>query len=500
MGAVVVHHRIGGGRSQLADVHRIGVVGTRSHTCDLAAAAIVEGDVAELRRLCHLQMDRPGQRIGHSLQVGTRVAARRAGLAADSQGFTQITMHGIAFITGELQALGSQAVTHLVELIEVHRVATILTLGEVGDPGVVHVDTTHSDARTIVDGQAGVVDQGIAHGDAVDIQVPVEGDSYLAVLVRTALGYADVAVATEGDRSVRADVGAVAVGVADVPAGRGQVPHISELIDVHRIATVHAGREVGDPGVIHVDAAHSDARAIVDGQAGVVDQGVAHSDAVEVQVTVESDGHLAVLVRTALGHADVAVATEGNVAVRADVGAVAVGVADVPAGRGQVPHISELIDVHRIATVHAGREVGDPGVIHVDAAHSDARAIVDGQAGVVDQGVAHSDAVEVQVTVESDGHLAVLVRTALGHADVAVATEGNVAVRADVGAVAVGVADVPAGRGQIGHALELRHVDGIGLLQTCGHTGDLASLSGSRIAYADGTQSALPGSAGIGGS
>ncbi|MCY1417142.1 hypothetical protein D9M71_326670 [compost metagenome] len=139
-------------------------------------------------------------------------------------------------------------------------------------------------------------------------------------------------------------------------------------------------------------------------------------------------------------------------------------------------------------------------MIHVDATHSDARAIVDGQAGVVDQGVAHSDAVEVQVTVESDGHLAVLVRTALGHADVAVATEGNVAIRADIGAVAVGVADVPAGRGQIGHALELRHVDGIGLLQTCGHTGDLASLSGSRIAYADGTQSALPGSAGIGGS
>ncbi|MCY1284256.1 hypothetical protein D9M69_343730 [compost metagenome] len=160
----------------------------------------------------------------------------------------------------------------------------------------------------------------------------------------------------------------------------------------------------------------------------------------------------------------------------------------------------QLIDVHRIGARHTRCHVRDHQAAGIDAGRGDARAIGDGQAGGVDQGVAQGDAVDIQIAVEGDGHLAILVRTALGYADVAVARERDLAVRADVGAVAGGVADVPAGRGQIGHALELRHVHCVAIGGTCGHTGDLASLASSRIAHADGTQGALPYSTGVGGS
>src|SRR5690606_7905191 len=234
------------------------------------------------------------------------------------------------------------------------------------------------------------VDDGVAGGDAVHIQVTVEGDLDPAAVVITGLGHADVAVAGEVHRAVRADVGGIAACIGRGPAGiRGIVGCADRIVDVvvpgatdvaggdgavrvelgvaadhvdDRIAHavqlaavdgVRAGGadlargHVGDHHVAGVDAGDGHARPARDHQAGVaqvhiradrnaggVDEGVAGGDAVHVQVPVQGDLDHAVLINPGLGHGDVVVTLEVHRAVRPDVHLVVARTGQVPAGGG----------------------------------------------------------------------------------------------------------------------------------------------------------------------
>src|SRR5690606_34282062 len=116
----------------------------------------------------------------------------------------------------------------------------------VGEPAAAGVDAVGGHARAALDHQAGIaqvhvvthphavgIDHGVAGGDAVHVQVAVEGDLHLAGIVLTGLGHADVAVAGEGDRAVGADVGGVAVRIGGRPAGVGRIVGSADrIVDV----------------------------------------------------------------------------------------------------------------------------------------------------------------------------------------------------------------------------------------------------------------------------
>src|SRR5690606_13762874 len=275
------HHRVVHAGLELVDVDRVGAGHARRHAgngavahVDLArraAAAHVRGVVAGLGADRGGRTLAQGHRVvvrglraladrgavgtaGHGLVaqgggvvtagIGTAAAGRgvRAGrgrryqgsLLADLKGTTRagLQVGHISFHHVHAVAKVDDIRCHLPDLAHVGRVGVFHARGDVGDDLAAGVDAIGGHARPAFDHQSRVaqvhvlahpyaigVDDGVAGGDAVHIQVTVEGDLDPAAVVITGLGHADVAVAGEVHRAVRADVGGIAVRIGRGPAG-----------------------------------------------------------------------------------------------------------------------------------------------------------------------------------------------------------------------------------------------------------------------------------------
>ncbi|MCY1412449.1 hypothetical protein D9M71_278560 [compost metagenome] len=228
--------------------------------------------------------------------------------------------------------------------------------------------------------------------------------------------------------------------VGDVLVGRIQLRTIDR---VSGAGADFASGDVDDLLATRVDSTDGHARAASEGQPTGIDHGIAGDHRVELrvlrhqQLQVAAGIHLSPQVGARIGASCSSTAHDANGFTQLLVHRAAV------AGEGDrgIGQIVQLRNVDCIAVSHTIRHVGNSGTAGV-------RAVV-----------------------------------------VGVATQGDVVVGAVVVHHRVG-----------GGAFQLGDVDCIGIDRTSGHTSDLAGLAISHIAYADGAQSALPGSTGIGGS
>src|SRR5690606_29502240 len=167
----------------------------------------------------------------------------------------------------------------LVELAHVHRVGDIDAGRHVGDRAAAGIDAVGGHARATLDHQPGLaqadvvadlhavgVDHGVAGGDAVHVEVAVEGYLHLAGVVAAGLCDVDVAVAGEVHRAVGADVGGIAARIGGRPARVGGVVRRPDgIVDV----VVPGATDVaGGDGAVRVERCISSDHA---------DDGIAHA-------------------------------------------------------------------------------------------------------------------------------------------------------------------------------------------------------------------------------
>ncbi len=334
---------------QLTQIDRIVGILAVGDAADATAVVLVDGHVAELRRLGQLQLDGPGRRVGDRLEIIAAVTAGGVGTAGNRQRLAQVAMHIAAFVAGEVQALGGQIAVLALQLADIDRVGIIRAGLDVGDLVVTRIDAAG--------GHAGSAGNLHAAGTVVGA-VGAVGDAGAG---RGHLG--DVAAAVVGGHLVELDLGVRGVGdgaavALDIQIGAG--------IERSSIARVDGLGTVGT-GCFQLPTGTGDGNRVVDG----ILTGAANVGGGQVAGRI-------VVAGVAADHIGRTVAGLGN---------------DVVGG-------VELAAVHRIAAGAAHLAVGDVGdllAIRIDTAGGHARPAGDGHAVVVQRAVAGGDASELGV-------------------------------------------------------------------------------------------------------
>src|SRR5699024_6566478 len=110
-----------------------------------------------------------GVRIGHRPDVGAAVITLGSRFALDGKRVTQIAVDLVSLVAREIHALGADLVDDrirgIVQLGHIDRIRVIRALGHVGDLFAARINAVLGDTRAILDGQAVVIDGGVAHRD-----------------------------------------------------------------------------------------------------------------------------------------------------------------------------------------------------------------------------------------------------------------------------------------------------------------------------------------------
>ncbi|MCY1357924.1 hypothetical protein D9M69_444360 [compost metagenome] len=172
-------------------------------------------------------------------------------------------MHHATRVAGEVHALGPQVVALLRELAHVDRVGRIGTCRHVHDLGVGYVDAARGHARAAGNGQAVVVDRGVARGHRGERRVVrhleidrTRGRISHRLQVRARVGASRRRRALDCQGLAQVTMHHATRVAGEVHALGGQVVALlRQLVNVHRVATVHAGRHVPDAGAADLGGA-----------------------------------------------------------------------------------------------------------------------------------------------------------------------------------------------------------------------------------------------------
>ncbi|MGJ8525924.1 hypothetical protein LMG33818_001671 [Halomonadaceae bacterium LMG 33818] len=377
-----------------------------------------------------------------------------------------------AGVTGKVEALVGQIRALVVQLVNVDRIGTIRARRDIGDLVATSIHTIGSNAWATVDGHAITVHRSVTVGQAIIVDGGITGFNRTVITqiqvvcqaqfdVIAIMGNGQVLVGrSEVNGAARCHVAGpfrITIG-ADVPALVGDIADIGQLVDVNRIRAIGTSGHIGDFLATGIHPVCGDTRATGDGQtipvhggvavgeATIVDRGIARGDAAviaQIDVLVQLDVQGIVAIRD---YTDVAISqVVGIFGIAFHVDSLAQITMNIRAGVtgkvealvGQIRAlVVQLVNVDRIGTIRARRDIGDLVATSIHTIGSNAWATVDGDTITVHRSVTVGQSIIV------DGGITGFNRTVITQIQVVCQSQFDVIAIVGNGQVLVGRSEV----------------------------------------------------------